>query len=313
MADALRAGRRTVRLASTLTCVALLASCSSDGRGLAEPDQPLTTQPLATRAAEATVSDDVNFTVPEPPVTTMARSPIVIDRLSSPENATAELSGVGALATDAVTVDGVEVPTLSFDVDIDGTFVIRVWIEDEGAHTVCVADACGRVYTLAPDAETPEEVIAMIEEAIPLAQKLVDYPTLFPEWTVEIGGLLSGTGGTTDEEHRVVTIYRNRGRSVPEFVRTIIHELGHVADFEWLDDDQRAVYRELRGIPAATPWRDEEATRLDDWGRQPSEDFAEVLAMIWSEGQYVPRTEQLAPTPDTATLAAVAELVGIDG
>ena len=44
---------------------------------------------------------------------------------------------------------------LSFEVDEDGGFTLQVWIEDEGAHTVCVADACSQVYTLAPDAESP--------------------------------------------------------------------------------------------------------------------------------------------------------------
>ena len=32
----------------------------------------------------------------------------------------------------------------------DGSYELRVFVADEGAHTVCVATACGRVYTLAP-------------------------------------------------------------------------------------------------------------------------------------------------------------------
>lgn len=245
-----------------------------------------------------------------PPPTT-APSNVVIDLLRSPENATAEITGQGATYADAVTVDGAPADVISFVIAADDTFELRVWIDDEGAHTVCVGGECGRVYTLAPDAQSPEEVTALIEQAMPLAQQFVDYPTLFPDWTVEIGGLLSGTGGTTDAERNVVTIFRNRNRSVDDFVRTIVHEVGHVADAEWLDDPERTAYLAIRGIPADTPWRIEgsRGLSLDEWQLQPSEDFAEVMAMIWSNGQYVPRTITLAPAPDSAQLTAIAELV----
>lgn len=176
---------------------------------------------------------------------------------------------------------------------------------------MCVAGSCGRVYTLEPNAQSPEEVIALVEQAMPLAQQFIDYPTAFPDWTVEIGGLLSGTGGSTDTVGKNVTIYRNRHRTVDDFVRTITHEMGHVADFEWLDDEDRATYLAIRSIPADTAWRNEalQGGSLDEWQLQPSEDFAEVMAMIWSNGLYVPRTDGLAPAPDAGQLAAVAALV----
>ena len=303
-----------------VVAVVCLGACASDGRSLRAPTFPPPAPPV-TEAATAGSSVPVlpaesGFPAPEvtAPEITDALNPgvvtdgrITIDRLFSPANATAEMNGVGAALGDPVSVDGLPGDLLEFEVEPNGTFMMRVWIPDEGAHTVCVADACGRVYTLAADAESPEEVTAKIEAAIPLAADVLSYGQLFPEWTIDVGGALSGTGGSTDVENRKVTVYRNRGRTEDEYVRTILHEFGHVTDYERLTDDERATYLELRGIPAGTVWRDEEAHRLDEWGQQPSEDFAEVMVMFWTNGRYEPRTA-LAEAPDPDTLQRIAQL-----
>ena len=250
----------------TLMLACLLASCSNDGRSMAPPDAPPNTRmatPVVGTALPAEPSPTTApATVPVPTTSASAlpvattQSVVTIDALISPENATVEVTGAGANYSDPITVDGLPADVISFNV-ADDTFVARLWVEEEGAHTVCVGGACGRVYTLEPNAQTPEEVIALIEEAMPLARQIVDYPTLFPAWSVEIGGLLSGTGGSTDAEQQIVTIYRNRNRTVDDFVRTIVHEMGHVADAEWLDDDDRAAYLAIRGIAPDVPWRAE--------------------------------------------------------
>jgi hypothetical protein len=282
-------------------CTALLLSCANDGRSMRQPEQP----------NEPVVIAEPSPTTRPPTAPATVQSDVEIDLLRSPENAMVEATGTGAAYGDAVTVDGVPADVITFDIAADGSFALLLRVEDEGAHTVCVGEACGRVYTLETDAQSPDEVIALIEQALPLAREMIDHESEFPEWTVEIGGLLSGTGGTTDAERRVVTIYRNRNRTIDDFVRTIVHEMGHVADAEWLDDDDRAAYLAIRGIPAGTAWRTEGVAgqRLADWQLQPSEDFAEVMAMIWSGGQFVPRTVTLAPAPDAEQLAAVAALV----
>lgn len=312
--------RRSVTRASTaLVAWAVLAGCSSDGRELADPVFPLpATVPATTpdTALDTTLATSTIETLPaEPTAPTADPEPtgsepsgrVVFDRLYSPANATAEATGTGALLGDRVTVDGQPADVLSFVVEADGTFTVQVWIEDEGAHTVCVADTCGRVFTLAPDAETAEEVVAKIDEAIVLAAEILPYAELFPDWTIEIGGALSGTGGTTDAERRVVTVYRNRGRSVDDFVRTILHEYGHVVDAERLDDAARAEYLRLAGYPDGTEWRDPEARRIDDWARQPAEDFAEVMVAVWTDRRWLPRTRT---DLSDELLAATAELAG---
>lgn len=287
----------------------LAAACAADGRTLDPPAAPSGPAATTTSTTTSTTSTTTAVTTTTAVAATAVADPVIIERLSSPANATAEVVGTGGRPSDEVTVDGDLADLLSFEVDDDGGFVARVWIADEGAHTVCVADACGRVYTLAPDAETPEEVVAKIEQALVDVDRYLDVEAEFPDWSVEIGGALAGTGGSTDVDTHTITIYRNRGRSVDEFVRTILHEFGHAADFDRLDDDERVDYLRLRGIDTATVWRDPDGHRIDDWSRQPGEDFAEAMVVIWSDGRWISRTDGLGPPPDASQLAAIAELV----
>ena len=306
-------GRRSAAMRVTsalvLSALVLLGACSSDGRELADPVFP----PPATDPTSTTTLVILDELPGEPTAPPAEEAPdesegrVTFDRLHSPANATAEVTGTGARYGDPVTVDGEPADLLSFDAADDGAFTAQVWIENEGAHTVCVADTCGRVFTLAPDAETAGEVIARIEEAIVLAAEILPYDELFPEWSIEIGGALSGTGGTADADRQVVTVYRNRGRTVDDFVRTLLHEYGHVVDAERLDDASRAEYVLTAGYPEGTPWRDPDARRLDDWARQPAEDFAEVFVAAWTDGRWLPRTRE---TPTDELLAAVLALSG---
>jgi hypothetical protein len=128
-----------------------------------------------------------------------------------------------------------------------------------------------------------------------IAATIVPHGEWFPDWTVEIGGAMSGTGGTTDGARRVVTVHRNRGRSVDEFVRTILHEFGHVVDIERLDAADRVAYTEFAGYAAGTSWSDPAAMSIDEWATQPSEDFAEVLVAVWSKERWMPRTRTDLP------------------
>jgi hypothetical protein len=239
-----------------------------------------------------------------------AAQTIDVSRAWSPENAVAEVNGTGAVAADPVTVDGAPADVTVFTTDADGSFTVRVRIEDEGAHTVCVRDACSRVFTRAPDAESIEEVEAKIAEAIPLAAELFDGVARFPGWTIDVAGPLSGTGGQTDTERKAIVIRANRGRSVEEYVTTILHEWGHVVDVELLTDADRVAYRELRGFPADQPWQDEVTHSIEQWGSQPVEDFAEVMVAEWTSSTAQPHEVRTAAgAADAATLDAVRALV----
>lgn len=238
--------------------------------------------------------------------------PVVVTRAWSPANATAEIIGTGAIATDVVTVDDQQVLAEMFSADADGGFTLRVRIEDEGAHTVCIRDVCSRVFTLAPDAESSAEIEAKIAQARPLAAAIFNGEVLFPDWSIDVSGPFSGTGGTTDVDSKTITVYANRGRSVGEYVVTILHEWGHVVDAERLTDDERVAYLSIRGLDPSTPWRSLVAHTFDDWGTQPSEDFAEVLAALWTADTETPhqvRTIPDADQPDQTVFDQVNALV----
>jgi len=292
--------RRPAELAALALSATLLASCAGgDGREMAEAVDPLPVRSTSIAPADPVQSEPTaTLDLPTSPADA---GRVTIDQLSSPEHGIALVTGRGAVAADPVTVDDAPADVVSFDVAADGTFDTRVFIADEGAHTVCVADACGRVYTLDPDADTKEEVTAKIEEASPIAQGIVPVDVWFPDWTITIGGLLSGTGGTADASTREVIVYRNRGRTVDDFVRTILHEYGHVADFEWLDDELRREFAQLRGFPDDIPWRGNGGHRMDDWEGSPSEDFAEALVAFWSSDQWDVRTDGGELTEEVVT------------
>jgi hypothetical protein len=262
----------------------------------------------------------VSVEVPAGGPTTTARStttvpetivPIEIDRAWSPANAIAQIEGRGATVTDPVTVDGDAATTESFVDDDGGGFVLQVRIEDEGAHTVCVRDACSRVYTLAADADTPAEVTAKIDAAIVEAAGIFDGQTRFADWTITAGGSLGGTGGSTDAASKTITVYANRGRTVDEFVTTILHEWGHVVDAELMTDDARTAYLALRGYDPASDWDSPESHRLEDWAASPIEDFAEVMVVAWTEGAHRVRTSAPAGQPDAEVVAEVLALVDL--
>lgn len=293
---------RCARLAVAAVIAAIAAGC-----GGSEPPIFVDDVVEAPTTAATTTTILVVPATTEPP-----RQAIEVIRAWSPENATAEIIGTGAQTSDVVTVDDVLVTPESFTVDADGEFTLRVTIDDEGAHTVCVRDACSRVFTLAADAESTEEVEAKIAAARPIAAAIFDGEALFPDWSIEVSGPFSGTGGRTDAESKTITVYANRGRSVEEFVVTILHEWGHVVDVERLTDEERVTYLRARGIDETTPWRSPVSHSIGDWGDQPSEDFAEVLVALWTAETGTPhevRTLAGADAPDQALFEQVTALV----
>lgn len=286
--------------------LSLMGCASGDGRQLAgtlvPPPPPPTAPPTTVPAELPSLVVPSTAAAPTSPSSAPASiappsASISIDQLSSAENGIALVTGRGGVATDPVTVDGEPGDVVSFEVAGDGSFTARVFIADEGAHTVCVGGTCGRVFTPDPDVDGPEDVIAKIDEALTIARGIVPYDVWFPDWTVEIGGAMSGTGGTVDDERRTVTIFGNRGRSVDDFVRTVLHEFGHVADAQWLTDELRNEFTALRGVPSDTPWTSSRSHRLEDWDGSPSEDFAEVVAAVWSADRWEIRTD-VGPVDD---------------
>ena len=275
---------------------------------------------LAVALAAGCGGDDtvvyVDAEVPSPstvPVftTVPGTQPVVFEQLWSPEPATVQVVGTGALDSDPVTVDGEPATVLAFEPGDDDTFELTLRVEQEGGRTVCVRDECGRVFVEAAGTETTAEVEAKVDEAIELAGALADAATEFPEWAIEAAEPFAGVGGTTDPATKTISVHANPGRTVDQFVTTALHEWGHVADLERMDDDERLLYRRLRGIDPELAWATPGSHTEQRWAEQPAEDFAEVMVVIWTDGEHVIRTTQLAPQPDAATLTEVAELADL--
>jgi len=284
------------RTLAVVSCVVVLGACGGGDD--------------AVFVADSVVPVEAPTTESPPRTTATPVVPIAVDRAWSPANATAQIEGSGATAADPVTVDG-EVAMIESFVEADDGFILQVRIADEGAHTVCVRDACSRVFTLAADADTPEEVDAKIDAAIVEAAAIFDGQARFPGWVIERAGPFGGTGGSTDSVEQTITIYSNRGRTVEEFVTTILHEWGHVVDDELMTDETRATYLVRRGYDPTIAWRSSETHRLEDWAASPIEDFAEVMVVVWTGGDHQMRTTAPGGQPDADAVADVLALVDL--
>ena len=109
--------------------------------------------------------------------------------------------------------------------------------------------------------------------------------------------------GMTDNDARTITVYVQRQDTVQSLRVTLAHELGHALDHLTGSDEQRARYREVRGIAPDAPWYG--CDRCDDYDT-PAGDFAEVFA-VWLVGASDYRS-RMGPPPDQHQLEQLAPL-----
>lgn len=113
------------------------------------------------------------------------------------------------------------------------------------------------------------------------------------------GGLL----GLADPATRTITVFVKPTSSVQALRVVLAHEIGHALDNRTGSAEQRARYRELRGIPADLPWYP--CDRCDDFD-SPAGDFAEVFA-AWLVGATDFRS-RVAPLPTPEELRRLVPL-----
>lgn len=87
----------------------------------------------------------------------------------------------------------------------------------------------------------------------------------------------------------------------PFLQRAIAHEMGHYVDQWYLTDADRAEFMRLRGIPLGTAW----VSSASAWRILPSEDFAEVFAVLDVRNVDRPPGTAFGPVRDSAGLEAV--------
>jgi hypothetical protein len=83
--------------------------------------------------------------------------------------------------------------------------------------------------------------------------------------------------------------------------KVLAHEIGHMFDCGYLDQDGRDEYLSLRGFPAGTDWRSEDS----DWALRPSEDFAEVFAAFATPASRIPIATDIGRTSNPERIGAL--------
>lgn len=243
---------------------------------------------------------------------------LVVTRVTSTVRGTATMVGVGPGSVSGVriTTDQSGPPQVVRETDIttnaEGHFVLMVEDLVPGPQTLCLDDGrepqCHRVFVAETTVESPAEIETKILDALVQANEIYDFETALPDWQVLIGGLSTGAGGHFDPSKRTILIHGTSGRTVDEFVVTILHEVGHALEFERLSDDDRKAFLALRGIDPTIRWSPDDLGPDQRWA-SPAEDFADMFVVLLTNGDHQTRSE-LASQPSESELDAFAQFVG---
>lgn len=263
-----------------------------DGRA-SDTDESSSTEPNATGVPTSTPT-------PNPFAVSAPDDSITIARLWSPAPNTARAEGtMSSVELEvAVTSDGRDLAPLSIVTDADGRFVVDITGLEAGPQSVCLADACQRVLVSDPAVEDIAVLEARINEALARVDDQLGLDELTPDWTYLIGGPNSSSGGSTDATARTITINANSGRTADDYRITVLHEVAHAVDAEWLTEQDREALRTLRGHPADLEWGSVDSLAVGDarW-RNSAEDFAEVFVAWALDNDYSIMSEVVAPQP----------------
>ncbi len=253
---------------------------------------------------------------PNPFAVASTNSSLLITRLWSPAPNTARAEGSMASGEALIEVRAAgqaprEVLVLA---DANGSFVVDIDGLAPGPQELCLDDACQRVLIVDPATEDRVTIDARIEEAIRLAGNRLDIDAVLPGWTIQIGGPNTSTGGTTNAASRSITINANSGRTVTDYEITVLHEIAHGVDAQWLTDATREQFRSLRGHDPTLLWGpvDELAVGQERW-RNSAEDFAEVFVAWLLDNNYSIETTIVAPQPSDCDLRSFCALIAVDG
>jgi hypothetical protein len=129
-----------------------------------------------------------------------------------------------------------------------------------------------------------------------------DWATRLPDWTIEFSEGRPGFLGYAFFNDKRIEIYVRDEHTPQQVAATVAHELGHAIDVSTLDDAQRAVWLQVRGIDVGW-WPTGETS---DYGSGAG-DFAEAFA-TWQVGEISRST--VAGQPTEAELELLAALVG---
>lgn len=127
---------------------------------------------------------------------------------------------------------------------------------------------------------------------------------VFPGWTISFRKARGGLLGVTLVPERRVEIYVRLDRSIAGLAHDLAHELGHVTDVMYNNENSRRQYLALRDRPAATPWWTCSGCGDMEVG---AGDFAETFAM-WAAPRFR-FYSVLAPVPTDEAMQRFATLL----
>ena len=153
----------------------------------------------------------------------------------------------------------------------------------------------------APAAPAPEAPPATVEEQRGReALALLHYDWRAVGYTIDFEpGRPGYLGMTYPNEHRIVVWVRPE-HTAERIAFTVAHELGHAVDRTFVTDEERARYREVRGISLTSSWW--ACNACSDYAT-PAGDFAETFA-AWQLGADDFRS-QVAPPPTPDQIPAL--------
>ncbi len=142
------------------------------------------------------------------------------------------------------------------------------------------------------------------EAAVRAAIRLIrfDLDTNFSGWTIQFKAPRTGYLGLTLVKQRTVEIYLRAGRSVEGTAHDLAHELGHVADVTFNENETRSAYLVNRGLAESTPW-----WTCNSCGdlQVGAGDFAETFAVL--VGPKFKFYSEVGPRPSAAQLLAITD------
>ncbi|MEM7091945.1 MAG: hypothetical protein AAF567_02990 [Actinomycetota bacterium] len=237
-----------------------------------------------------------------------------IERLWSPTDGIARVEGTTTLPADSevlVMIDGVPLVPVQLVPDSDGVFVVEIDSLATGLRTICLESACEEVFVGEQDDGPPTTLPERLALATEQAETIFDASLHLPGWTVESTGPSNEADGYTLGDDRVVLISANAGRTTSQLTVAVLHEFGHAVDTDYLDDERRDQFRELRGLPPDQAWGDASTQLGDERWTTPADDFAEVF-VAWLLGDaYAIRTSALAEQPTDEQLDVFCTLLEI--
>ena len=114
------------------------------------------------------------------------------------------------------------------------------------------------------------------------------------EWRIQFNPARRGYLGMTKTKQHKIDIWVRAVHSPEDVAKTIVHELAHAFDYQYLDANSRATWLAVRNLPANTPWWPP-CDGCSDY-RTGSGDFAECVSFTLQKSG--PFRSKLGPPPN---------------